>query len=426
MTSFLFLALLVSYQDWCPDCGKSPDVDPPVVSLRVLAPQKSTDTGLITYRVIATNRSNAKAFDVKVKLDLPEKTTFHAGAPQPDKQQNTLVWNIGTMPGKCQRQFEVILKTEADSAIEACFRISYEHGVCVTTSTACKPPGKPETLPVPKTAGSLSLTKIGPARQGMGTPILYSMTVTNSGKIPLREVELEDVFPANSVYVAGSADNQGQLQGPESKKMLWRLGNMLPGETRTVTFKVRPNQVGTFLNVAHARGMDPDGLKVQSPEAYATTEVSGMATLYMEVKDLQDPVFVGGSTMYTILVRNTGSASAGNIRLQAEIPPGLAVTRILPDNESAASGFRPGEARVNFAAFNLEPKQEKLFQIEVKAEREALFRFRTFLTSDVLDPARGGLVEDETTTVVNEKPVDSQTQLQPPGKMDQLARQTAK
>jgi len=46
----------------------------------------------------------------------------------------------------------------------------------------------------------------------------------------------------------------------------------------------------------------------------------------------------------------------------------------------------------------------------VQALRAGLFRFRSTLSSDVLDPAKPPLVEEETTTVVTEKPPDSQTQ----------------
>ncbi|HQR08174.1 MAG TPA: hypothetical protein PLN21_15205 [Gemmatales bacterium] len=418
MLAMLSLVAALSAGDFCPDCDRNtPDVEPPVIAIKVLAPQKASDTGLIHYRVIATNRSSAKAFEVKVKLDLPAKTTLQSSKPDAEKQQGTLVWNIGTMPGNCQRIIDLALKSEVNGPLETCFRISYEHGVCVTTNSSCKPPTKPgvdESLPIPKAAGQLTVLKLAPARQGMGTPILYSITVTNSGKVPLREVELLDIFPANAVYVQNSADNNGQMQGPESKKMVWRLGTMLPAETRTVTFKVRPTQAGTFLNVANARGLDPDSQTVISKDSTSTTEVSGAATLYMEVKDTVDPLFTGGTTMYSILVRNTGSAPATGIRVVADVPVGMTVTGITPPADADASGFRTGEQRINFAAFALQPGQEKTYQIRVKAEKAALFRFRSTLTADSLDPAKGPLVEEETTTVVNEKPPDSLTKLAVP------------
>lgn len=402
MIAFLSLVVALAQGD-CVDCGpRSVDVDPPVVVLRVLAPQKSSESGLITYHVIAQNKSAAKAFDVKVKLELPEKTALKSSKPEAERIQKTLVWNLGTMEGRCQKSIEVTLEAQSESPVEACFRIAYEHGVCVTTSV-CKLGKKvDEGLPIPKTTGQLTVMKIAPARQGMGTPILYSITVTNSGKLPLKDVEVNDMFPPNAVFVQGSADNQGQLAGPEGKKMVWRLGTMLPGEVRTVTFKVRPTQTGTFLNVANAQGVDPDGLKVVSKDSPSTTEVSGMATLYMEVKDTTDPIFVGGMTTYSILVRNTGSAAASNIRLLAEVPVGMAVTGIKPISDADASGFKAGEQRIAFASFTLEPKQEKTIEIQVKAERPALFRFRTTLTGDSVDPAKGVMVEEETTTVVVE------------------------
>lgn len=407
------VAWCLAYVQDCPDCHRTPEVEPPVVALKVHTAQKAAESGLLVYDVVLTNRADAKAFDVKVKLELPDKTMLQKSSVEPVVQQNLLTWNVGTLPGNCQRSFQVTLKTTADGPVDACFRVSYEHGVCVTTTAACKPKSTVETLPVPKVAGQLSVQKIGPAKQGMGTPILYSITVTNSGKIPLQNVELDDIFPPNAVYVPNSADNNGQLMGPESKKMQWRLGTMLPGETRTVSFKVRPTQVGTYLNVANARGLDPDGQRVISKDSTATTDVSGMATLYMEVKDSVDPLFVGQPTMYTVLVRNTGTAPATNIRLQADVPPGMVVTRIGPVSEADASGYKAGEPRITFQSFTLEPRQEKVFTVEVRADRANLFRFRTTLTSDILDPNKPVMSEEETTNVVSERPPDSLTQEKP-------------
>lgn len=406
------LALVVwclAFVQDCPDCNRAPEVDPPVVALKVLTANKADASGLLVYDVVLTNRSAAKAFDVKVKLELPEKTALHKSSFEPAVQQNLLTWNIGTMPGNCQRSFQVTLKTTSDGPIEACFRVSYEHGVCVTTTASCKPKDTVETLPKPKTAGQLTVQKIGPARQGMGIPILYSITVTNSGKSQLNNVELDDIFPPNAVYVPSSADNNGQLVGPESKKMQWRIGTMLPGDTRTVTFKVRPTQVGTYLNVANANGLDQDGQRVVSKDSTTTTDISGMATIYMEVKDSVDPLFVGQNTSYSVLVRNTGTAAATNIKLMAEIPAGMTVTDIGPISEANSSNYKAGEPRINFQTFKLEAREEKVFIINVRGNRENLFRFRTNLTSDVLDPNKPIMSEEETTNVVAEKPVDSLT-----------------
>lgn len=413
-----FVTLAIAFSGDCPDCDRqTPDVEPPVVVLRVLTAQKATASGLISYEVILTNRSAAKALDVKVKLDLPEKTTLHASSMEPARQQNLLTWNIGDMPGQCQRKLEVTLKTTADGPVQACFRVAYEHGVCVTTTAACKPPGKAEEekLPVPKTAGQLTVIKMAPAKQGMGVPIFYSITVTNSGRIPLRDVEVDDMLPPNASFVQNSADNNGQLQGPESKKLQWRLGMMQPGDTRTVTFKVRPNQEGTYLNVASAHAQDEDGQRVQSKDSTTTTIVSGMATIYMEVKDTNDPVLIGGDnkglTTYTILVRNTGNAAATNIRVIGDVPPGMVVTHVGPSQTMDAPDFQVGMQRVNFASFNLLPRQERTFSIDVRAEKPNLYKFRATLTSDILDPAKPPLQEEETTTVVNEIPLGSQTKL---------------
>jgi uncharacterized repeat protein (TIGR01451 family) len=398
-----------------PDCvAGSASVEPPIVAMRVLAPAKSDGNGSLEYRIVLTNRSAATAFGVQVRTELPTNSAFAESRPvEPDRQQNMLTWLIGTMPGHCERTLMVKLRASTNGPIEACFRVAFEHGVCVTTQASCKPPAPraEEQLPLPKMTAQLSVIKVAPARQGLGTPILYSLTVTNSGRLPVRDIDLEDLFPANAAYVPGSASDNGQLVGTEGKKLVWRIPALLPQETRTFTFKVRPSIAGVYLNAAHAKGIDPDGQSVLSKDATSTTEVSGAATIYMEVRDLVDPIFVNDATQYRILVRNSGTAPATNIRVMIDVPEGLAITKIGPKPDADASGHKQGEQRINFPAFNLQPLAEKEFTVEVQAQRAGLFRFRSTLSSDALDPNKPPLVEEETTTVVNEKPPDSQTQL---------------
>jgi uncharacterized repeat protein (TIGR01451 family) len=396
-----------------PDCvAGTANVEPPVVAMRVMAPAKSDGSGLMEYRILLTNRSAATAFGVQVRTELPSGSAFAESRPvEPDRQQNLLTWLIGAMPGHSERTLLVKLRAKTDGPIETCFRVAFEHGVCVTTQASCKPPTPPavEHLPLPKVTAQLSVIKTAPARQGLGTPILYSLTVSNSGRLPVRDIELEDLFPANAVYVPNSASDNGQIVGTEGKKLVWRIPALLPQETRTVTFKVRPSVAGIYLNAAHAKGIDPDGQSVLSKDATSTTDVSGAATIYMEVRDLVDPIFVHDATQYRILVRNTGTAPASNIKVILDVPDGLAVTKIGPKPDADASGHKQGDQRINFPAFTLQPQTEKEFTVEVQAQRAGLFRFRSTLSSDALDPAKPPLVEEETTTVVTEKPPDSQT-----------------
>ncbi len=414
MYSMLVWLAALTGGDGCvgPDCAVgSRDVDPPIVSMRVLAPAKSSETGLIRYRILLTNRSSAPAFSVQIKLQLPRDAGFVESRPvDPLVHKDLLTWDVGEMPGQSGRLLEVALKTKSDGPLEACFRVAFEHGVCVTTQASCKkPPSADEKLPLPKPPAQLTVVKIAPAKQGLGTPILYSLTVTNPGPLPIKDVELEDLFPPNSSYVPSSASDGGQVSGPEGKKVVWKFPVLLPRESRTVTFKVKPNVIGNYLNVAHAKGIDPDGQSVTSKDATATTEVSGAATLYMEVRDLVDPLFVNDETEYRVFVKNIGSAAATNIRIVCDAPEGLSIVKLFPKLDADASGFRSGEQRVSFPAFQLQPGQEKEYRVQVRAQKAGLFRFRSTLTSEVLDSAKLALVEEETTTVVTERPVDSLT-----------------
>jgi len=411
--SLLFaLVSAVTATGWCSNCGPTAEVEPPVVALKVLVPDNAHASGQVPYRVLVANRSGATAFGVQVRLDLPEGATLQESDPRPEQVRNSLIWSLGHMPARCEREIRVLLKTKAEGPIDACFRVAFEHGVCVTTQASCKKPEgsapPEERLPPPRSSARLAVVKTGPAAQSMSTPVAYSINVVNEGEVTLREVEVEDLIPPGSTYLPGSADNNGQLAGPESKKVVWRLGTLLPRESRTLTFKVRATAAGTLLNIARGRAVDPEGRPVSSQDSAATTQITaGAAMLYMEVRDSRDPLFVSEETTYSILVRNPGTAPAPNIRLQADVPAGMVVRRISPADDSGAVAYRAGEPRVTFAAFTLQPGQERRFEITAQAVQPGVMRFRSTLTSEALDPAKGPIIDEETTTVVSEKPPDA-------------------
>ena len=53
--------------------------------------------------------------------------------------------------------------------------------------------------------------------------------------------------------------------------------------------------------------------------------VEGLAAIMFEVRDLEDPIEVGGETGYEIRVVNQGTKAATNVQVVVDLPPGLKV-----------------------------------------------------------------------------------------------------
>ena len=381
----------------CVDCDKPAepwaDVEPPVLWLRVMAPARAS--GEITYQVCVENRSGAAAHGVVLRGNLPAGARFLRAEPSPKQSTGELVWEFGSMPGGGKQCVQVVAAATSAGELKTCFRVSYEHGVCVITRTAAKPPLLPdESLPRP---ARLELEMAAPATASLATPIAYRITLSNKGGAPATQVRLVSRLPTGTSFVGASDGGQFQL---ESRLTVWTLGNLAAGQSRTVELKLRADQPGTVVHVVDAEA--EGGLTAR---AEARTEVSGAPGLHLELVDTADPLLLRPnlavanqeSTSYRITVRNTGAGPATNLRLTAFAPPELVIVRV---EGPFAHTHREGDSRVDFNPFVLPAGEQVQFRIECKPQRAGYVKFRVELTGDPLPS--GPVREEESTNIVTD------------------------
>ncbi|MGE0482162.1 MAG: hypothetical protein AB7Q17_17005 [Phycisphaerae bacterium] len=217
-------------------------------------------------------------------------------------------------------------------------------------------------------APALTLTKKCPSLRYVGRDATFELTVTNSGTGPARDVVLTDVLPSGVEFV--NADGGGTRDG---NNIVWRIGALEAGASKTFNINVRCNQIVTVKNTARV---------TWCAEAVAECElqVKGIPAILLETVDDPDPIEVGGETTYTITVTNQGSATDTNIVITCE----------LPDEETFVKGAGATAAtaegkKVKFAPLpSLAPKARATWTVTVKGTKAGDVRFRTELNSEQL------------------------------------------
>lgn len=98
----------------------------------------------------------------------------------------------------------------------------------------------PEPTPTPEPKkGSMTIAKsVDKADAVSGDTLTYTLSYTNDGEGAATNVKVEDVIPANTSYVVGSATNNGALVG---SSLTWNLGTVAAGAEGTLTFQVTAN-----------------------------------------------------------------------------------------------------------------------------------------------------------------------------------------
>ncbi len=234
-------------------------------------------------------------------------------------------------------------------------------------AAAAEPPA--QTEPSETGAPNLELTKKCPNLRYVGREATFEIGLTNRGTGPALSVVVTDTLPAGVEFL--NADSNGQREG---NNVIWRLGNLDAGQSRTLKINVRCNQITTVRNAA---------VVTYCAEARAACEfpVKGISAILLECVDDPDPIEVGGQVTYTITVTNQGSETGTNILVECTLAPEQEFVKAGGATEAKADG-----KTVKFAPLaTLAPKAKAVFTVTVKGVKPADTRFRVNLTSDQIE-----------------------------------------
>ncbi len=195
----------------------------------------------------------------------------------------------------------------------------------------CKPGVKIATCQTSKTwiAPSISCNKTGTASALVGQDLQFQISVNNPSQVDATDVIVTDNMPDGLSMVSSN---------PPSSGGSWNLGTLKAGETKTVSITAKGNRSGTFENCAEVRaGM---GLSTRC----CTRTTIAMPALAIEKKCPAEALLCEPFE-YLVIVRNTGDGMATNVRMQDNLPDGLATTTGRNSVTANIGDLRPGEAK---------------------------------------------------------------------------------
>jgi len=218
----------------------------------------------------------------------------------------------------------------------------------------------------------MEVTMSGPKLRYLDRSATYTVVVTNPGDAAANEVHVSAVVPPG--FKAGMSSGAGKYDAT-TRMISWTLGTLNPGEKKELTYKCAATQIGEHKHVVTAEGSR--GLRGQSD---LMTKVEGIASLLMELADVDDPIEVGAETAYEVRVTNHGSAPATNVEVRALVPKAMSIKACQGPTEYKIEGQE--------VVFNvipkLAPKADAVYRINVKANAVGDVRFRARLASDSL------------------------------------------
>jgi|GWRWMinimDraft_5_1066013.scaffolds.fasta_scaffold03339_2 uncharacterized repeat protein (TIGR01451 family) len=245
--------------------------------------------------------ANENVADVVVRDVVPEGATYVRSEPAAEVSGRNLTWKFSEMDIGQFKDIKVWLRPDREGRLGSCATVFALSRACAFGIV-----GKP----------SVALAKTGPATANLGQDIAYTLTVSNPGSAIARGIVVTDTIPEGLAHASGQS------------KLTFNVGDLAPGQSRTIPVVLKGTKRGRHCNTASAASANAG---TANAEACTTILVPGLEL----VKAGTQEQFLGKAADYTVTVSNTGDTKLTNLVITDTAP---AATRILSAPDAAVIG----------------------------------------------------------------------------------------
>lgn len=296
--------------------------------------------GIITYTVDVKNTGNVDATNVIVKDSIPSGTTFVAGSvlvggvSMPSASPVTGITVPLVIPGQTiSVSFSVQVGNvlPVPNPIPNLATSTYEFKINPTGLTVTDSSNPSNIVTTQVNHGEITVVKsVDKAFADVNQELTYSFVITSVGNVPSNNVNLQDLIPSGTTFVAGSVLVDGVVNPLANPTVGINIGTV-SNVPRIISFKVLiganipvPNPIPNTANVDYNYLVDPLGTPVnvnlQTNEVQTLVNHAQITpTKYVD----KDYTGINGVITYTTLLANSGSADALNVVLKDTLVPGI-------------------------------------------------------------------------------------------------------
>ncbi len=227
-----------------------------------------------------------------------------------------------------------------------------------------------QTANIEVIAPAISVALNGPGLRYLDRQAKYTVSVSNPGTAPAKEVDLVTQLPKGMQFV--DASDSGHYDS-NSHTVVWSLAELPAGQSGSVTLTALAKEPGEqkFRTEGRASG----GLSDVNEQV---TVVEGVAAVLFTVADVEDPVEVGGSATYEIHVVNQGSKAANHVQVGALLPP-----EMKPTGAEGPAKFAMDGQRVLFEPLaRLAPKADVTYKVTAQCQSPGDLRIKVQVQTD--------------------------------------------
>ena len=303
----------------------------------------------VTFTLTVGNTGVSGATGVVVTDLLPAGLTFVSSTPsQGTYVSGTGVWTVGAInaAGNATLQIVATVATAGAKTNIAEVTAAAQTDVDSTPNNRATIPGEDDTASVTVTPGTidLALTKtVNNPTQIVGSNVVFTVTVANSGSGNATGVAVTDLLPAGLTFVSSNPSQGSYVSGTG----VWTVGTVNAAANATLTITATVATAGAKTNTAEvtaATETDVDSTPnnrntAPNEDDTASVTVTPGAIDLALIKTVNNPTqIVGSNVVYTLTLSNTGTGNATGVAVTDLLPAGLTFVSSTPSVGSYVSG----------------------------------------------------------------------------------------
>jgi len=317
-----------------------PQVDLSVV--KTAQPSPATAGGQLTYTFTTTNNGPMNATGVMLSDVLPSGVTYVSSSSSQGtvtSSNGALSVQLGNLANGATATTTVVVSVSPNAA-----------GSLTNTVTVAGSQADPNlsnntsTVTTPVVASAdLSLVKTASAAQVKpGDPLTYTFNVGNLGPSNATGVTIVDTLPTGFTYSSANGDLSATVNG---QTLTLTIANLAAGATTSVTVSgtVASTASGTLTNTATVSAAQADPNLANNTSSVSTpVSVPVQPQSYPDLSIVKtatpNPVSVGGTLTYTLVVTNNSLTTATGVKIIDTLPAGFTYVSSHGDNSASISG----------------------------------------------------------------------------------------
>ncbi len=235
--------------------------------------------------------------NVRVNETLPAGVQFRSASPSASIVGSNIGWTFPSMARGDRQDIDVTVRPTAEGDHTICSTVTVDNAFCLNFFA-----GQPR----------LDVVKKGPASVELGEEASWTVTVTNAGSAVATNVVVTDTLP--DAFTPTSSLRQN-------------IGDLAPGQTRTVTYTAKAVKQGNFQNqaVASYDGSGPDGRGSAGASPAASAPIAVVQSGIRVRKTGPAEAYVFKPEVFQIIIENTGDTDLKDVRITDILPRGASV-----------------------------------------------------------------------------------------------------